>query len=114
MTGIGTDIIEIRRIRELKRPQAFIEKLLGPKERQIFEGLKHPSRRVEFLAGRWAAKEALYKALGPAVCKDLAFGDFEVLNDESGRPYLEGELGSLVMISISHCQEYAVAFVVAH
>ena len=64
MKGIGTDIIEIKRIKQLNHRERFIHKLLSEEEFRLYQSFQHEKRQNEFLAGRWAAKEALYKALG--------------------------------------------------
>ena len=111
MKGIGTDIIEINRITEMKNKERFSQKLLSPEEFQQFLGYKNEKRQNEFLAGRWAVKEALYKALGP-YCDGKSYQDFCILNDEKGKPYLCKPSIENVHISLSHCHHYAVAFVV--
>jgi holo-[acyl-carrier protein] synthase len=77
------------------------------------------ARSAEFLAGRFAAKEALYKAAGAA---NFGFQDATILNDDKGRPYLAQsrvcfetiglDSRTAAHISISHERDYAVAFVV--
>ncbi|MGL4372712.1 MAG: holo-ACP synthase [Turicibacter sp.] len=109
--GIGTDIIELDRIRNSNHPERFIERILSEKERVIFSTFKSHKRQIEFLAGRFAVKEALYKALG-AVCNGKEFNEFSVLNDEFGAPFLETPHIKGVHISISHCENYATAFVI--
>ncbi len=78
--GIGTDIISINRIAQLKNKEAFIKKILSQQEIAVYETFKSPKRQQEFLAGRFAAKEALYKALG-ARCEGYEYTDFVILNE---------------------------------
>lgn len=111
MKGIGTDIIEIKRIEELNHRERFIHKLLSKEEFGMYQSFKHEKRRNEFLAGRWAVKEALYKALG-SYCDGKLYKDFSVMNDAQGKPYLSSPTLESVHISISHCENYAVAFVI--
>lgn len=59
MRGIGTDIIEINRIATMKNKSRFIEKLLSPSELEQFKRYINEKRQNEFLAGRWAVKEAV-------------------------------------------------------
>ena len=76
----------------------------------------------EFIAGRWAAKEAFSKALGTGMCAECAFVEIEVLSDERGKPFIRlyaataetaKRLGvSRIHVSISHERELATAFVV--
>lgn len=111
MKGIGTDIIEIKRIKELNYRERFVHKLLSDDELNIYISFKSDKRKDEFLAGRWAVKEALYKALG-SYCDHKSYKDFSILNDESGKPYLHNPSLENIHISISHCENYAVAFVI--
>lgn len=111
MKGIGTDIIEIKRIEQLNHRERFIHKLLSEEEFRLYQSFQHEKRQNEFLAGRWAVKEALYKALG-SYCDGKSYKDFSVMNDERGKPYLLSPTLESVHISISHCENYAVAFVI--
>lgn len=111
LTGIGTDIIEINRITMLNHKERFVKKLLSKDEYELFTSFKSEKRQHEFLAGRWAVKEALYKALG-SYCDGKAYVEFSILNDGSGKPYLDKPQLEGVHLSLSHCDHYAVAFVV--
>ena len=63
--GIGIDLIEIDRIKTmLERQKRFPEKVLSQDELDKFHSFSHPQRQAEFLAGRFACKEAFSKALG--------------------------------------------------
>ncbi|MCM3768033.1 holo-ACP synthase [Neobacillus niacini] len=109
--GIGIDIIELSRIEELiSRQKKFVDRILTEAEKQRFEDLP-VRRKVEFLAGRFAAKEAFAKAVGTGIGKDLSFLDIEIASDDLGKPYIvkpeaKGHL------SISHSRDYAVAQVI--
>ena len=111
MRGIGVDIVEFDRISRVFDNGKFVDKILSDKEKKVFTSIKNEKRKLEFLAGRWAAKEAIYKA-APDLCINKAFKDFSILNHESGAPYLDEPLGSQIMITISHSENYVVAFVV--
>ena len=100
--GVGIDIVEISRIKEKIK---IADKILTKNEYLVFESL-NDLQKVEFLAGRFAAKEAYYKAKND---KTLGYLDFEVLNDESGKPYTNLDN---VSVSISHEQHYCVAIVI--
>ena len=118
MFGIGTDIVDIKRIVKVFKdyPERFPEKVLSTDELNIF--LTHP-RQKEYLAGRFAAKEAILKALGTGL-RNASWTDISVLNDEIGKPLatLKGNLLLMandknikeIHVSISHSDEYAVAF----
>ena len=114
----GVDLIEIDRIEEViaRHGKHYLERLYTPAE------LVQCGKRAESLAGRFAAKEAVAKALGCGI-GDVSWQDIEVLGDEQNAPglILHGEalkrangLGlSTWSVSISHSQSHSVAFVVA-
>lgn len=117
--GVGTDIIEIKRIEKaLKTNPRFKEKLFTESERLYFNKIHN---REESIAGSFAAKEAVSKALGTGF-RAFEMKDIEIKRNELGKPYVElqgvakqlGEKLGLehIQLSISHCKEYAVAFVV--
>ena len=115
--GIGTDIIEINRIEKaLDRTESFKDKLLSREEKEYFF---KKGNRTESIAGNFAAKEAISKALGTGV-RNFEMNEIEVLRDELGKPYVRllGNAKQIarqkgvthIHISISHCKEYAVAY----
>lgn len=113
--GLGNDILEIERIRESyeKHGDRFLEKLFTKNEREYFTKHKHPEPHI---AGRFAAKEAIAKALGTGFGKDLSWLDIEILNNPNGRPLVSfsQEIRQKIhpghiMLSISHCHNYASA-----
>ncbi len=107
--GVGIDVVSIDRFREsLERTPGLTEKLFTEAER---------SKNIQSLAARFAAKEALAKALSAA--HGLHWHDAEVVNLENGKPefLLRGEIadlirGSRVHLSLSHDGGIASAFVV--
>ena len=111
--GIGTDIIEISRIRDaINRTSSFKRKVYTEKEIEYIEKKKEPYASY---AGRFAAKEAVSKALGTGV-RGFSLNDVEILNDELGKPTvtlynnLLNHVEDLkIQISISHSREYAVS-----
>ena len=113
--GIGTDIIEVSRIRgSIERfADRFLERLFTDKERRYCAS--HPFQERHY-AGRFAAKEAIAKALGTGIGADLSWHDMEIVNDAAGKPMmvpsprLAERLGkSTIVLSISHCHHYATA-----
>lgn len=81
--GIGTDIIEIDRIEKaIERTPSFLTKAFTQKEIELF---KSKSYRVETIAGNFAAKEAISKAIGTGI-RGFSLIDIEVLRDELGKP----------------------------
>ena len=111
MKGIGVDIVEFTRIKAIKNKAKFVDKILSEKEKRFYMTLKNEKRQLEYLAGRWATKEAIYKA-APELCKGRNFNEFSILNSESGAPYLDEPASGKIMITLSHSNNYVVAFVV--
>ena len=109
IVGNGVDIIEVKRVKNAteKHGQGFLERIFTEKELRY---AKEHNNRYQHLAGRFAAKEAVFKALGKAT---LSYGDVEILNDNQGKPYCS--LKNFyqdkfnIHISISHIKNYAVA-----
>lgn len=111
--GIGIDLVEISRIHALlHRQRRFPERILTERERDIYQSLK-PTRQTEFLAGRFAAKEAFAKAAATGIGEHLSWQDIEVIPDANGRPNMavEGE-EARIHVSITHTRHYAAAQVV--
>lgn len=112
--GIGIDLIELDRIAEsLQKGDRLAKRVLTDQELDIFYSLPTDSRRVEFLAGRFAAKEAFAKATGTGIGK-LSFHDMEVLPQQSGAPsfHATGYSDNKIFISITHSRDYAAAQIV--
>lgn len=114
----GVDLIEISRIEEVvaRHGRHYLERIYTPAELELC------GKRVESLAGRFAAKEAVAKALGCGI-GDVTWQEIEILGDEQNAPVLTlhgaagqkaKELGLATWsVSISHSQSHAVAFVAA-
>ncbi|SDJ68053.1 holo-ACP synthase [Salimicrobium halophilum] len=114
ITGIGIDIIEIERItKSIKRNPRMIQRILTEQEEEKYYSLSE-TRKKEYVAGRFAVKEATGKALGTGVGK-IGFRCIHVENDASGKPMLrvEGWEEFRFHVSISHSEHYAVANVIA-
>ena len=116
--GIGTDIIEIDRIKvAIERTPSFLSKAFTEKEIELF---KAKEMRVETIAGNFAAKEALSKALGTGF-RGYSLQDFEILRDQLGKPIVNiskkarEKIGGRVLninVSISHNKSNAIAFAI--
>ena len=116
--GIGTDIIEINRIEKvMKRTSSFIEKSFTDNEIEYF---KSKGLKGNVIAGNFAAKEAISKAIGTGF-RGFGLKDIEVLRDELGKPIvnLSDKIYKLLdikefnmHISISHSKENAIAYAV--
>lgn len=121
MIGIGTDIVQIDRIAKVyeKQGERFVNRLLTKAEQEVFN---QRQQSIAFLANRYAAKEAIAKALGTGIAKGVNFVDLEVLPDSFGAPrvtlhgyakqLLQEKGGCRADISLSDERDYAVAFVV--
>tara|TARA_Y100000590_G_scaffold415368_1_gene513083 strand:- start:1449 stop:1841 length:393 start_codon:yes stop_codon:yes gene_type:complete len=86
--GIGTDIVNIKRLEKSfkKNKNQFKNKIFSTKEISYCEKKKNP---INFYAKRFAAKEALSKALGTGIRKGISFKDIEILNDRLGKPSIK-------------------------
>lgn len=114
--GIGIDITEIKNIEENLRSDAFQRKIFTVNE---LEAVREYGNKAEHLAGKFCAKEAIMKALGAGIRQEVWFNQIEVLNGESGEPYikvsgkasqrLETCGASRIHVSISHSGGMAVA-----
>ncbi len=119
--GIGNDLCDCERIASIyeKHGLHFLKNVLTPKELDLMASFKFPA---EFIAGRWAAKEAFAKALGTGIMtSQCTFLDIEILPDDKGKPFITllnnakaaaERLGiSRIHVSISHERNMAAAVV---
>ena len=115
----GTDIIEIERVKESIKNVGtkFIERVYTEKEIEYCESRKR--QKYQHYAGRFAAKEAAFKAISKILDDkySVCWKDFETINDGQGRPSIilhniNTEKIESIDVSISHCKEYAIANVV--
>ena len=83
--GTGTDIVQISRIKEACQNEAFLKRIYTPTELQKANTLS-AERKEQFLANRYAGKEAFVKAVGTGIGADLSWQDIEILNNEKGAP----------------------------
>ena len=112
IVGHGIDIEELASIQNaVEKRKGFAQRVLTDKEMERFASLKG-RRQIEYLAGRWSAKEAFSKAMGTGVGK-LGFQDLEVLNNERGAPYFsKSPFSGKVWLSISHTDQFVTASVI--
>lgn len=111
---VGTDIIEIERIVEVReRKERFPKRILTDLELDIFNNYSE-IRQASFLAGRFSAKEAYGKAIGTGVGSRLRFTDVTILPDERGVPVItKGPFTHPeAKVSISHSRFHATATVI--
>ncbi len=120
IVGIGCDIIEVERIRRaIARSELFVSKLFTPAETAYCRAKADPAQSF---AARFAAKEAVMKALGTGWDGKVNWLDIEVLSDDAGRPYLNLGGGAKelaekkgitnIQLSLSHEKAYALGYVI--
>ena len=119
--GIGTDIVEVERIKNLSSISKFAKKILSQKELNTFNSL-NKDQKVYFLSKQFAAKEAISKALGTGIGHEISLKNIEILRDEKGKPFfnaineLSAYLSNLGItkthVSLSDESNYAIAMVI--
>jgi holo-[acyl-carrier protein] synthase len=118
--GIGTDLVHIDRIRsEIERNPAFTKNVFTQAEIDWCEACFDPATRY---SGRFAAKEAFYKALPTRIQNETTWLDIEILSGSNGKPEIRPSLNcnsllrrfgvSTISVSISHENEFAIAFII--
>jgi len=107
--AIGIDIVEFSQIKP-KVNDRFIKRILSKNELLKYNSINHEQRKIEYLAGRFAAKEA-YTKLYKHFETPLNFVDVEILNDQDGAPCLVSKYmpDDKILISISHSANYVIA-----
>lgn len=100
IVAVGTDLVRVERIERAMRRRRFLERILTDAERR-------EAGDAEWVAGRWAAKEAAFKCLGGL----RSWHEVEVMAGPDGRPRLDAP-GGRWHVSISHDGGFALAFVV--
>ena len=122
IAGTGLDIVETGRIRQSLEQfgDRFLNRCFLPGEIAYCQGMKLPELHF---AARFAAKEAISKAFGTGIGHELGWRDMEICRRASGEPYvvLHGKGAALaqargvtgVLVSLSHCRDYAAASAVA-
>ena len=118
--GIGSDIVEIKTIeKSILQSKRFKERVYTNNE---IEYCENKPRKFQHYAARFAAKEAVMKALGTGWDKGIQWKHIEVFNEPNGKPlihliYKANELAranmvNYIFLSLSHCETYATAFVI--
>ncbi|MDR1782014.1 MAG: holo-ACP synthase [Bacilli bacterium] len=106
INNIGIDLVYLPRMENKIDNKSFINRILSENEQLLYYKLTNKRRKIEFLGGRYACKEAYAKALGLGIGK-VDFHDLEVLYDSNNALITNKE----VNISLSHDQDYAIAIV---
>jgi len=121
IAGIGSDIVSVQRIREAveRHGERFLKKIFTSAELAYSQGR---AREFEHLAARFAAKEALAKALGTGASGGILLSDAEVMNNAEGKPemVLQGRARETaeaigvrrIHLTLSHADAYAIALVI--
>ena len=111
IVGLGTDIIEIERVRRAVKREHFVKRVFTAREIEYCNS--RGQQKAASYAARFAGKEAFFKAVGTGIV--CALNRVEILNDERGKPYIElhDEAVELtrgkIHISLSHSRDYATA-----
>jgi holo-[acyl-carrier protein] synthase len=121
LIGVGTDILKVDRIDAVveRLGERFVRRILTGEERREYE---HSSQANRLLAKRFAAKEAVAKALGTGIGRGVSWQDIQISHDDMGAPLVHlsgGALevagrrgGSAVLLSLADEMDYVVAFAV--
>ena len=115
LRGTGIDLLEVARIKKATERwgERFLHRVFTQQERDYCQRKAHPEQS---LAARFAAKEAVLKAIGTGLSGGIRWTDIEVANDEKGKPgvrlgkrILQKVGKRKVLLSISHTKEFAIA-----
>ncbi len=116
---VGTDLVEVSRIENLLRENEALQQSVFTQEELRYSRRKHYP--FQHFAARFAAKEAVFKALGTGLSGDLDWRDVEVRNERSGKPILRLSGTTAIkandlsvvdsFVSMSHTDQYAIALV---
>ena len=119
--GIGTDIVEITRIEEITSLEKFAGRILSENEQHIFASM-NDSKKIRYISKQFAGKEAISKALGTGINKDVSFNNIEILRDDEGMPFFNpiNQLDNLIAdlgitkthVSLADENHYAIAIAV--
>lgn len=120
ITGIGTDIVEVKRIEEkIQKNESFVSHVFSLGEIEYCSKQKTPSMHY---AARWAVKEAFLKAFGVNFIGNHKLTEIEVKNHDNGKPYIElsgrakdefaNKGFTKIHVSISHTHHHAMAYII--
>ncbi|MGR3974017.1 MAG: holo-ACP synthase [Candidatus Rhabdochlamydia sp.] len=118
--GIGNDIIEIQRVRDVLKRQgnSFMKRILTSEEEKYCLQHQDPA---PYVAARFSAKESVVKALGCGIGKEMKWHDITIKKDRLGKPIvlLSDEAGRrfnhpIIHLSMSHCKQYVATVAMIH
>ena len=119
--GIGTDIIQIQRIKDMKSQKSFAQKILSKEELHTYSQLNQ-EQQIMYLSKQFSGKEAFSKAIGTGISGEINFKSIKILRDSCGKPFFDfsKEIKKLLNdlgirqshVSLSDESEYAIAFVI--
>ncbi|MDY0294923.1 MAG: holo-ACP synthase [Acholeplasmataceae bacterium] len=111
--GIGIDLVELDRLKELLSDR-FIDRILSKEEKKMYLNIAAENTKLSFIGGRFAAKEALFKAISKGD-GTAYYTDFSILNQDHGQPYVTSDHfknDEIIHLSITHTDHYAIAYVI--
>lgn len=112
MFSIGIDIVEHSSI--INKSNDFIKRVLSDDEYAYFSTINNKKRQIEYVASRFASKEAIFKAYKVGD-KTFNYKDISILHEPSGAPYVKSSrLKEKILISISHSDNYSIAQVIVY
>ena len=119
--GIGTDIVEIKRIETMTSLDKFASKILSHNEKEFYDSLTN-QKQIVYISKQFAAKEAIAKAIGTGIRNDTHFKNIEILRDKNGAPIFNAliklekiisDLGiTKTHVSLADERDYAIAIAV--
>ena len=119
--GIGTDIVEIKRIETMTSLDKFASKILSHNEKEFYDSLTN-QKQIVYISKQFAAKEAIAKAIGTGIRNDSYFKNIEILRDKNGAPIFNAlnkldkiisDLGiTKTHVSLADERDYAIAIAV--
>ena len=119
--GIGTDIVEIKRIETMESLDKFAYKILSHNEKEFYDSLTN-QKQIVYISKQFAAKEAIAKAIGTGIRNDTHFKNIEILRDKNGAPIFNAlnklekiisDLGiTKTHVSLADERDYAIAIAV--
>ena len=119
--GIGTDIVEIKRIETMTSLDKFASKILSHNEKEFYDSLTN-QKQIVYISKQFAAKEAIAKAIGTGIRNDTHFKNIEILRDKNGAPIFNAlnKLEKIISdfgitkthVSLADERDYAIAIAV--